>query len=453
MIDTNLGLTIETMRQRGLAIRAIARQLGISRNTVRRVINGDRQPKSRPSRLVEHLELIQTLFGDCKGNLVRVHQILTQDHGIDISYSALTALTRKYRIRKPAKKQSGAYVFEPGAEMQHDTTECRITLGNKKKKLQCAGLVLGYSRMAYIQFYPRFTRFEALVFLNQAFEFMGGSCQRCTIDNTSVLVADGSGPDALIAQKVRRFAAHWATRFIPHAIGHADRKAHVEKLFAYVQNNFLAGRRFADLNDLNHQAIAWCNQTANQKIKRSLGKSPCQAMISERPFLIPLPPYIPQVYHSQHRVVDIYGHVHLETNRYSVPYQYIGQTVEVQKYIDVVKVFAGQTLIAEHDRVIYGRNRKVCNPEHRSPRLQRKKSKHHYEKLLIGQNTVLDQYVSALKRAGHTRRLKPLLALKRTYPPQPFFQAVKRALKFSMFDINRLENIIIELAAQDLFDL
>jgi hypothetical protein len=45
------------------------------------------------------------------------------------------------------------------------------------------------------------------------------------------------------------------------------------------------------------------------------------------------------------------------------------------------------------------------------------------------------------------------LALKRTYPPQPFFQAVKRALKFSMFDINRLENIIIELAAQDLFDL
>ena len=141
MIDTQLTLTIETMRQRGASLRAIARQLGISRNTARRVIrNGRRQQSPRQSRFEPHLDLIRELFSHCRGNLVVVHQILRQDHGINISYSALTALTRKYRIRKPAKKQSGAYVFEPGAEMQHDTTECRVTLGHKKNKLQCAAL-------------------------------------------------------------------------------------------------------------------------------------------------------------------------------------------------------------------------------------------------------------------------------------------------------------------------
>ena len=78
--------------------------------------------------------------------------------------------------------------------MQHDTSPHPVLMGDKKVKAQCAGLVLGYSRKLFIQYYPAFTRFEARVFLDEAFRFMEGTCPRCIIDNTSVIVAHGSWP-------------------------------------------------------------------------------------------------------------------------------------------------------------------------------------------------------------------------------------------------------------------
>ncbi|ETR68828.1 MAG: integrase family protein [Candidatus Magnetoglobus multicellularis str. Araruama] len=309
--------------------------------------------------------------------MIRVRQLLAEDHRIDIPYSSLTHLGRQLGLREPKKKQSGKYVFEAGSEMQHDTTIYKIQIGNEIMRLSCAGLILGYSRMSYIQFFPRFTRFEALFFLTDAFQYMGGVCKRCTIDNTSVLVAEGSGPDAIISEKVRQFGVYFGTTFIPHAIGHADRKAHVERLFSYVEGNFLSGRTFSSIPDLNKQAKLWCDQESNVKAKRSLGMSPNQAIISERPFLIPLPDYIPPIYESQYRIVDIYGNVHLDTNRYSVPYQYIGQKVEVQKHIDSVIIYANRKKIAQHSRIIDGRNRRMTDSSHRSCELLKRKKVSH----------------------------------------------------------------------------
>ena len=72
----------------------------------------------------------------------------------------------------------------------------------------------------------------------------------------------------------------------------ADR-GRVERPFAYVERNFLAGRTFLDLQDFNAQALIWCREVSNKKPKRSLGMSPEQAYILEKPYLRPLPPYIP----------------------------------------------------------------------------------------------------------------------------------------------------------------
>ncbi len=363
MIDNQLRLTIQTLHQRQTGIRAISRQLGISRNTVKKALAEN--PSETTSRSVEHLDLIRSLFARCHGNVVRIKEILEDEYGIHMAYSTLTSLVR-HELRESRKKPSGTYVFEPGQEMQHDTSSYVMKLADKNIRMQCAGLITGYSRFAYIQFYPRFTRLEAMAFLAQAFQYMGGTCSRCTIDNTSVLVADGSGPNATIAEKIRQFGIHFGTTFIPHAIGHADRKAHVERLFHYVEKNFLPARSFVDIKDLNHQAKLWCDQVANAKPKQSLGMSPAQAMVMEQPFLIPLPDYIPPIYQSEYRVVDIYGDVHLDTNRYSVPYRFVGNKVEVQKHIDKVMIYESNREIASHPRVLDGKNRRITNPAHRS---------------------------------------------------------------------------------------
>jgi hypothetical protein len=143
-----------------------------------------------------------------------------------VPYSALTRLIREQGLREP-KRRSGIYTFGPGQEMQHDTSPHRLVLGDKTLTAQCASLVPAYSRVLFFQSYPAFTRFEAKAFLTEALRAFDGSCPRCTIDNTSVLIAGGSGPGALIAPEMEAFGELFGAQFIPHAIGHWDRKAWV----------------------------------------------------------------------------------------------------------------------------------------------------------------------------------------------------------------------------------
>jgi hypothetical protein len=196
---------------------------------------------------------------------------------------------------------------------------------------------------------------------------MNGVTDRVVIDNTSVIVACGSGPDAQIAPEMQAFARIYGTAFVPHRIGHADRKAGIERTFSYVERNFLAGRTFIDWDDLNTQALDWCKGKANKKLKRSLGMSPDEAYLMEKPYLKPLPPYLPPIYETVHRVVDVAGYINLDTNRYSVPERLIGKEVEVHKHAEKVVVVFNHQEVASHPRLIGKREAHVTHPSHHGP--------------------------------------------------------------------------------------
>lgn len=458
MISDDTRQAIVALHQQGLKIREISRTLGISRNTVRKVVQGKHEGHTRPTTAFEkELPLIKEIYLQCRGNMVRVQEILA-DRGISIGYSTLTRIAREHGLREPQKPRAGAYTFDPGIEMQHDTSPHKLVLNGKPITAQCAGLVLAYSRRLFIRYYPRFTRFEAKVFLAEAFSFMDGVCQRVVIDNTSVIVAHGSGPEAEIAPEPAAFGRIFGTRFIPHRIGHADRKARIERPFDYVERNFLAGRSFTDWNDLNEQALAWLNEVANKKPKRSLGMSPDEAYIMEKPYLRPLPPYVPPIYQTLHRVVDVEGYVHLDTNRYSVPDRLIGKKVRVQKHALKVIVVFGHAQVASHNRVIDKRDTRVTEPSHHRPLLRQRA---HWgpcaeEKALVGESETLDRYVKELKKRSSGRgmiRLRRLLHLKRTHPPQAFLSTIARALHYGLYDLGRLEKMILDHVAGDFFRL
>ncbi len=86
-----------------------------------------------------------------------------------------------------------------------------------------------------------------------------------------MVLAGGSGPDALIAPEMEAFGELFGMCFIPHAIGHSDRKGRIERPFSYIEGNFLAGRSFRDWADLNTQARNWCDTYANAKQKAGVG--------------------------------------------------------------------------------------------------------------------------------------------------------------------------------------
>lgn len=458
MLTRDLRQTIHSLHKAQKSNREIGRLLKVSKSTVANILKQgvDISFQPRKNKETDIYPLLTELFTRCLGNAVRIKEVLEEEYAVNIGYTTLKRYIQNAELRAPLKRV-GEYCFEPGQEMQHDTSPHWVLLGDKKVKLQCASLVLGYSRKLFMQYYPCFTRFEAKTFLKEAIEFMGGSCRRCVIDNTSVILYAGSGFNAVVSPEMLTFARMYGFEYMAHRINDPDRKGKCERPFFYIENNFLAGRTFKDWEDLNAQAKEWC-LIANQKAKRILGMAPETAFIQEKPYLVPLPEVLPPIYEHYQRLVDCQGYVNLETNHYSAPETLIGKTVDVYKYPETVRFFHKHREIAIHPRLLgkrYGFSR-LPGHHSKSHTKQAHLAADKTEKELRGNCKLLDQYVSSLKKhvrgSGH-RSLNRLLNLKRMYPAEAFLSALEKAHHYGLYDLNRLEDLIIKSVAGDYFNL
>jgi hypothetical protein len=253
------------------------------------------------------------------------------------------------------------------------------------------------------------------------------------------------------------FAATLGFAFMAHRVNHADRKARVERPFAWVERNFLPARTFADFDDLNAQALGWCTTVANVKPKRSLGGSPEQAYALEWPHLRRLPAALPPVYDVLDRVVDLYGFVSVDTNRYSVPERLVGKTVSVYKHCGHIEIHHRGTPVARHERLIGARDGRKTLPGHHTVPQHAPREATRAEQWLCGEPEALQRYAAVLKlhhqHGRGVRALHRLMQLRRTYPRDPFLAAVQQALKFGLFDLTRLEHLVLKHVAGDFFAL
>lgn len=456
MLDQGMRAAILKLRQQGHSVRGIARALKISRNAVREVLRSGREAVpilERPEKALPYRQQIVELHRLCRGNLVRVHEELAAQ-GIELSYPALTAFCRRHHIGHEPPKPVGEYVFRPGQEMQHDTSPHRIIIDGRERRAQTASLVLCHSRLLFFQFYPRFTRFECKLFLSEAFQYVGGACEICMIDNTHVVVLKGTGADMVPVPEMKAFADRYDFRFLAHEKGDANRSARVERRFSYIENNFLANRRFADWEDANRQARAWCDQV-NTTFRRQLKGSPRDLFAAELPYLKPLPVWAPPVYRLHHRLVDTEGYVAVHTNRYSVSDDFIGLAVEARETRDHIEIYRGPRLIARHPRAIDTVDRKYRLPEHRRPRGQRTKPQSAPEETrLLAWTPEIASYVEGLKqRAGGraTLALRRLLRLVQDYPREAVLAALGQAAQYGLYDLERLETMILRRLAGEYF--
>jgi transposase len=410
----------------------------------------ERSEKAEPYR-----EQIPDLFVRCRGNLVRVHEEL-RAQGATLSYQALTGFCRRHGLGHAPPAPAGQYEFAMGEEMQHDTSPHRAPIGGVEQRLDTASLVLCYSRLLFFQCYPRFTRFVCKLFLTDALRYVGGSCGVCMIDNTHVVVASGTGAHMVPAPEMAAFADRFAFVFRAHEKGHANRSARVERPFDFIENNFLAGRTFADWADLNRQALAWCD-TVNATSKRHLHASPRELFALEQTHLHPLPLFVPDVYQLHHRIVDVEGYVRVDAHRYSVPFALIGRRLEVRELKDQIDVYEGPRLVATHARAVTRTPQRIALPEHRPPRGEGPSRKPAPEETeLQHAEAPLPAYAAALQARSASRGTLPLrrlLALRRDYPRAAFLQAVTIALQYGLFDLDRLERLTLRLIAHEYFVL
>ncbi len=458
MIDQTTRTAILRLRKQGHGTRSIAHALGIARGTVRAVLEDGRPevpPAQRPEQGTEYRDDIVALYASCKGNLVRVHEELCA-LGAGMSYQALTAFCRRHGIGHPAHQPAGEYHFEPGQEMQHDTSPHDVKLGGALRRVQTASVVLCYSRMIFIQAYPRFTRFECKVFLTKALRYFDGTCPVCMVDNTHVVAASGTGANMVPAPEMVAYSRRLGFRFVAHEAGDANRSARVELGFDHVENNFHAGREFDSWEHLNREAVLWCDKV-NAKYSDKLKASRRELFAVEKPRLVALPIWIPDVYELHHRIVDVYGFVNLHLNRYSVPYTLIGRPVEVRETEDQVLIFEGARQVAAHARVVDASGARSVHPEHR-PRRGHDRPIHalldQEEKALLAAAPELAGYVGELKKRSQGRGTLALRRLQRLvddYPRAPLVEAVNAAAQYGLYDLERLERMVLRHIAKDYF--
>jgi len=438
--------------------RAIAKAVGISRESVHQILQSGVAAVpvlDRAQALDPHLEQVQLLFVKCRKNLVRVHEELAAA-GVDVPYATLTAFCRRQGIGVKPKERAGQYHFEPGEEMQHDTSPHTIEIGGRARRMQCASLVLCYARRVFAQVYPRFDRFYAKAFLTEAITHFGGAASRAVVDNSSVIIAHGTGKDAVPAPEMAAFAERFGFVWMAHELGDANRSARVERPFHDIENNFYAGRTFADLADLNAQLRAWCERVDNTP-KRRLGTTPMALFATEMTALQPLPLHIPEVYDLVRRTVDLEGLVHYYTNRYSVADDLLGREVELRATLTHVRVIDRHAVVAEHVRVEDGQQATRTLPEHKKkhrPRVERQPIAE--EGPLRAAAPELSALVDLLRKqhgGRAVRAIRRLYTMFVDYPTEPLVAAVRLALEYGLSDLERIEQITLRRIAGDFFRL
>lgn len=457
MLSQSQRTTILELNASGISGREIARVMKVSRLTIRRVLRSQstvvpdiqRTEKAEPYR-----QEICELFIACKGNLVRVHEELLGS-GAALSYTTLTAFCRRHGIGQAPLMPAGQYHFEPGVETQHYTSPHQVEVGGRKYKAQTASAVLCYSRLLFFQIYPRFQRFDCKVFLTEALKYMGGATERVMIDNTHVVVLRGTGSEMIAVPEMEAFGERFGFHFVAHERGDANRSARVERPFSFIENNFLAGRTFNNWDALNQQARQWCDRV-NATYKKHIRAVPRELFATERMHLKPLPSWIPEVYRLHQRTVDVEGYVCLHLIRYSVPVSWIGRRVEVRETSSAVEIELDARQIVRHARAVLPENMRVLRPEHRPPRGQglTRSAPHPEEQAIVEAAPAIAAYVTALKQKGRKApglALRQLLRLLKEYPREPFLAAVAEAARYGLYELDRVERMILQRVARDYF--
>jgi hypothetical protein len=275
------------------------------------------------------------------------------------------------------------------------------------------------------------------------------------IDNTHVVVLRGTGREMIPVPEMEAFAERFGFRFVAHERGDANRSARVERPFSFIENNFLAGRTFASWEDLNRQARQWCDRV-NSTYKKHIRAVPRELFAVERPHLKPLPAWIPEVYRLHPRTVDVEGYVSVNSIRYSVPAAWIGRRVEVRETRDKIEIELDARHLVTHVRVVTPQSQRITLAEHRPPRGEgvKRNAPHPEETALVDAAPEIAPYVTALKEKGRkvvALALRQLLRLLKEYPREPFLAAVGEAAQYGLYDLDRLERMILRRVARDYF--
>ena len=441
---------IMQLKKQGLSKRAIARRLGISRDTVSKYWDGSPletvsygpRPKlvdPYQNYIIKRLEKYPELSADRLFDEIRAR-----------GYKGSARTLRRYvaSIRPQKHREYKPFETLPGEQAQADWGHFgTIVVDGATYKLYAFVFTLCWSRVSYVEFVVRTDMATFLSCLYRALAYIGGVPREIVFDNARVVVSERVGKIVRFNENLLHFAL--ATGFTPRACWtyDAESKGKVESMVKYVRRGFFYGREFNDLVDLNHQALDWCNNKANIRIHGTTGEVPIERLSDERNYLQPLSESFAQPFVLEDRRATRTNLISVEGNQYSVPSRWARQRVRFRRYENHLELLDDRGVV-DTIQLEYGRGKRIIRDEHYPAHelaKQRKTPSNPLQAKFEGLAPEAEAYLQSLSRnrVGSLRdQMEKIIALTESYSPVSISQAMQRALKYGSFGYGSLKGIL-----------
>jgi transposase len=452
MIEGFMHKTIIKLWQEGKSKKAISKTLNHDIKTIRRIIKAHEQESSgsviykpRATLFDSYQQSIQELIEQGLTN-VRIFEEI-QKLGYSGSYQSITGFTRKL---KDNPKICVRFHSLPGEEAQVDFGDVG-RLPNPEGQIKRAyvfNMRLSFSRLDYYEVVFD-QKVETFIKCHiNAFTFFKGVPKQVKIDNLKAGIIQASFYEPIYQNLYESFSTHYGCTILPCRVRKPQEKGKVENGIKYIQRNFFAGRKFQDNKSLVSELKTWIDTYCNQRIHGTTKEKPF-ILFTEKELaaLKSLPEKEFKISSLFVRKVHSDCHITIEHNYYSVPYKYVGQTVEVEANDKLIKIYSNNEQIALHSR-IHTKGQFSTVPSH-YPKYKYfsndsaeylKKYEEEMEKVGIYTQALFALIVKENPNAWY-RIVLGILHLRKTYSDQIIELSCKRALYFSITQYSKIKSI------------
>ena len=451
---------VVALDKQGVLRRAIARALGISRNTVRALLEAHAAGRDtthvaiatpparapRATKLDAHKPRVAELmarFPDITAQ--RVFEIL-RDEGFGGGY---TGVKKHLRAVRPPPKPTPSLAtpeYAPGemAESDWSPYEVQFTTG-KRMIVQALSYVLVTSRRKYFGLYESNDVHALMDGHGLAFARFGGCAQQCKYDSQKPVVLRWEGQQPIYNPRFLAFSSHYEFRPLAVRRGHPNDKPRTERSFWEVERSFLNGREFKDFDDMRAQLAHWLDTTVDHRVHNK--RTALERFAEEREHLVPLPRHPYDTARVVYRVCGIDGFVAWAGNHYAVPYEQVTDILPVRITQRELFVYAADLrCVARHELAARGAGLRL-DPAGLHPAPQRK-SPIDLDQLSIAFSHMGEGAADffRLMSLGAPRvwasQARQILLLRERYPTEDVDRALAHAAAFGAVEHAAVERIL-----------
>lgn len=354
-------------RAEGLPIKAIARRLGISRNTVRKAVASSAPPRyerKQSSSIVDVVEpqirLLLKEFPDLPSSVIM--ERVGWSRGKTVIYERIAALRPLFKPVDPVSRTQ----YLPGELAQCDLwfPAVDVPLGfGQFGRPPVLVMVSGYSRVITAMMIPS-RKSPDLLAGHWALLSGWGRVPKVLVWDNESAVGKWRGGRPQLTEVMNAFRGSLGIRVIQCRPRDPEAKGLVERANGYLETSFLPGRRFVSPQDFNAQLQAWLER-ANQRQHRVLGCKPIERWAADRAAMLDLPPVAPVTGWRVSTRLPRDHYIRLAANDYSVHPVVIGRRVDVSADLDQVTVTCGGAEVAQHQRC-WAAHQTITDPAHRA---------------------------------------------------------------------------------------